>query len=241
LRITTWNVGMALGRKLTALESLAADIAVLQEVSRDDIMRGGGCWAGNLPSKGLGVMAAPGWSLAVHPAWDRRIEFIVPIEVHGPVDFLLFATWVMHARAVERYPESPNRWQMLQALDVYAPLFRGGCCVVAGDFNNAVRWDKPGRVSNHAEAVSRLEDLGLISAYHESRGCNQGCEPDPTLYWTWNRDLGYHIDFVWLPRTWSASVTAVEIGSYDAWVAARLSDHLPITVELDSERVRLSE
>jgi hypothetical protein len=55
--------------------------------------------------------------------------------------------------------------------------------IVAGDLNNHVRWDKPGKASNHANAVIASAALGLVSAYHAFHELAQGAERHPTLYW----------------------------------------------------------
>ncbi len=234
MRLTTWNVGMALHKKQAALARLRSDISILQEVSKADTSSYGDCcWVGNNLTKGLGVLASNGFRVRVHPTYDPRIEFIVPIEVTGPADFLLLAVWVMHNRAVNRIQERPNRWQMLQALEAYEPLLRSQRCVVAGDFNNAVRWDGPRKASNHSLAVEKLSDFGLVSAYHTRSVASQGQEPDPTLFWMRHRDSTYHIDYIWLPQVWISGLKAVEVGEFSTWVQSGLSDHVPLTVELD--------
>ena len=229
---------MSLGRKLPALNALRPDVAVLQEVSAVDVGRfSQSCWAGNLPNKGLGTIAFGDFQIRRHPAWDPRIEFVVPTEISGPVNFLLIAVWAMHGRAVQRIQETPNRWQLLQGLEAYDSLIRSRPTVTAGDFNNAVQWDKMGKASNHAFAVDRLHSLGLVSAYHSHHRVEQGTELDPTLYWTWNQNKAYHIDYVWIPEKWLSAVQHVEVGDYEAWVGGHLSDHVPVSVELDQSRL----
>ena len=229
---------MSLSRKLTAFMALQPDVAVVQEVSSADIAaHPQSCWVGNLPNKGLGAFALNDFRIRPHSAWDPRIEFVVPIEVTGPVDFILIAVWAMHGRAVQRIQERPNRWQLLQALDSYEALIRSQPTVVAGDFNNAVQWDKVGKSSNHAVAVDRLESLGLASAYHAYHEVAQGRELDPTLYWTWNRTKTFHIDYIWLPRDWLPAIKRVDVGDHQTWVGGRLSDHVPLSVDIDESLI----
>jgi endonuclease/exonuclease/phosphatase family metal-dependent hydrolase len=243
MRLTTWNVGMALRKKQAALATLRSDILILQEVSKADASAHAEyCWVGNKLTKGLAVVGSNGFRVRVHPAHDPRIEFVVPIEVTGPAEFLLLAVWVMHNRAVNRIQESPNRWQMLQALEAYEPLLQSQPCVVAGDFNNAVRWDGPRKASNHSLAVEKLSDFGLVSAYHTRSVASQGNEPDPTLFWMRHRGSPYHIDYIWLPQAWVSGLKAVEVGEFSTWVQSGLSDHVPLTVELDDAVIgRLTE
>ncbi len=225
---------MALRKKWPALSTLRPDVAILQEVSEVDVSKhAGSCWIGNNRDKGLAVVGLNGFKVRVHPAWDPMIEFVVPIEVTGPVEFLLLAVWVMHNRAVKRLQERPNRWQMLQALEIYEPLLLSRKSVVAGDFNNAVFWDRPRKADNHSLATQKLSDLGLVSAYHTNSAVAQGQEEHPTLYWMRHRDAPYHIDYIWLPQVWISALRAVEIGDYSTWVQGGLSDHVPLTVEID--------
>jgi endonuclease/exonuclease/phosphatase family metal-dependent hydrolase len=227
---------MALRAKQDALASLRPDIAILQEVSESDASQHAQhTWVGNNAHKGLAVIACNDFTVSVHPLHDPRIEFVLPIEVKGPADFSLVAVWAMHGRAANRIQERPNRWQVLQAIETYEPLLRSGRCVVAGDFNNAVVWDTPGKASNHSIVVQTLGDLGLISAYHVRFEADQGKEAHPTLFWMRHPDARYHIDYVWLPRAWQPGLRSVEIGEYATWVQSGLSDHVPIAVELDNE------
>jgi endonuclease/exonuclease/phosphatase family metal-dependent hydrolase len=225
---------MTLDRKMPALSALRPDIAVLQEVSSQDISRHAeSCWIGNNPRKRLGVLGFNGFRVRRHPCWDPNIEFVVPIEVSGPFEFVIIGVWAMHNRAQKRIDEQPNRWQLLQALEMYEPLLRSKPSVVAGDFNNALLWDRPGKASNHSAAVQKLQDLGLVSAYHVNRTAAQGREPDPTLYWMWHQNSGYHIDYIWLPEAWVPGLKTVELGDYPTWVGGQLSDHVPLSVDVE--------
>jgi hypothetical protein len=71
----------------------------------------------------------------------------------------------------------------LLALRAYAGLLVEQPSIVAGDLNNHIRWDKPGKTSNHANAVAASAALGLVSAYHAFHELEHGAERHPTLYW----------------------------------------------------------
>jgi exodeoxyribonuclease-3 len=107
--------------------------------------------------------------------------------------------------------------------------------VIAGDLNNNVTWDKPGRVDNFTSTVAAAQRAGLVSAYHTVSNIEFGAEPRPTLYWQTRKQDGrtYHIDFCFIPREWASNVTSVAVGEFDKWVGSGLSDHVPLTVELD--------
>jgi hypothetical protein len=104
--------------------------------------------------------------------------------------------------------------------------------VVAGDFNDNVKWDRPKKRNKHKINVDELAPLGLRSAYHHARGVEQGAEREPTIYWRdRKRDGGsYHIDYCFVPESWTKSISAVELGGFDDWV--HLSDHVPLIVEV---------
>ena len=234
VRLTTWNVNGALHKKWPAVVGLRPDIAILQEVGALDLStQASSCWVGNDRHKGIAVVGFNGFEVQIHPAWNPMIEFVVPIEVRGPFEFLVLAVWVMRHRAVNRVQESPNRWQMLQALDAYEGLLASRPSIVAGDFNNAIRWDVTGKPDNHSNAVRKLTELGLASAYHTKWAVAQGNEEHATLYWTWNRNKPYHIDYIWLPTAWTPGLKAVEIGEFSMRAEGGLSDHVPLTVEVD--------
>lgn len=49
------------------------------------------------------------------------------------------------------------------------------------------------------------------------------------------RTLGptYHIDYVFLPTPWVAKARHLSVGTFVAWFGAGLSDHVPVTVDID--------
>jgi exodeoxyribonuclease-3 len=116
----------------------------------------------------------------------------------------------------------------------YHRFLAAGTTVVAGDFNNHVRWDKPGRLNNHQLAVDDLARLQLASAYHLFHGSGQGGERHPTLYWRDRREDGptYHIDYCFVPTAWAGRLGEVRLGGFAEWVGARLSDHVPLIVDV---------
>jgi len=79
------------------------------------------------------------------------------------------------------------------------------------------------------------ESFGLVSAYHAIRGEAHGAESEPTLYWRDRTKDGptYHIDYVFLPSH-LVGRARIEIGSFETWCGAGLSDHVPVVVDLDS-------
>src|SRR5260370_23411256 len=102
---------------------------------------------------------------------------------------------------------------------------------MAGDLNNHVRWDKPGKASNHANAMAEIAALGLVSAYHAFYGLAQGSERHPTLYWRDRTRTGptSHIDYVFVPQVAVGLLRRVAIGSGAGRVYPAFSRPLPVS------------
>ena len=86
---------------------------------------------------------------------------------------------------------------------------------------------------NHANEIRALARLGLVSAYHVSRGVEAGNELEPTFYWRRRAVDGYHIDYVFMPEEWSACAFDLTVGPYEEWIGPGLSDHVPLVLEIE--------
>jgi exodeoxyribonuclease-3 len=152
--------------------------------------------------------------------------------VEGPTPFHLVALWAHYGFAPLR---KSTRGPTLRALTAYRNFLTKSPAIIAGDFNNHVRWDKPGKVWSHARAVAACERLGLVSAYHAFEGVEHGAERHPTFFWRTRSEDGptYHIDYAFIPRTCVAGLRCVCIGSREEWISTGLSDHAPLLVDLD--------
>ena len=69
----------------------------------------------------------------------------------------------------------------------------------------------------------------MTSAYHAGRNCKHGEEPDPTFYLHGKVDKPFHIDYVFIPKTWAAGSVSAAVGTFDA----TLSDHCPLVVTVN--------
>jgi len=107
--------------------------------------------------------------------------------------------------------------------------------VVAGDFNSHVRWDKPGKINNHANAIAEMASAGLASACHVNRGVEHGAENVPTQYWRDRRKDGhtFHIEYIFLPSHWLPFITKLSVGTFKDSCGNKSGDHAPLTVEID--------
>src|SRR4051812_48213831 len=160
LRIVTWNAAMAVHRKLGALAELRPDIAIIPECANASTIAAKAgplvnsmAWVGTNPHKGLGVFGFGDYHVELSPTFDRQLQWIAPVEVHGPHSFFLLAAWCMNHPLRGDYPWRPYR-QIEPAIRHYAGQLRTGETVIAGDFNNNTTWDKPGRADNFTATIS---------------------------------------------------------------------------------------
>jgi endonuclease/exonuclease/phosphatase family metal-dependent hydrolase len=226
VRLIAWNCCSGpLERKLAALEALEPDIAVIPECPRLPASRHATFWVGANRHKGLGVFAKPPWR--IRPATRRSDlpRYVAPLRVTGPETFTLWAVWACHNGA-DRYVRGMHR-----AVDQCRRLFRRAPTVMLGDFNSNSIWDHenpPDRC--HGALVEKLSGLGLISSYHAYYGETQGAETRPTFFEYRHQGRPYHIDYCFIPTSWTERISAVTLGAHAEW--ARRSDHMPLVVEL---------
>lgn len=240
---------MALHKKWDLLASLQADVVVAQECAAPEILVKAGfrfddqtaCWVKpylGSANKGLGVFAAPGWSLRVPPVyqellerWSDRLDLILPVEVSGPIRFNLLAVWSFNNR--QRKDKRRIEGPVLLALQELNAWMRETPTVVIGDFNHNVIWDTKTGKNNFQTAIERLEARGLRSAYHELRGEAFGKESVPTHYWRDIKEDGptYHIDYAFVPTDWLEKCQHFEVGSFTEWCGSEKSDHVPLILE----------
>ena len=238
MRLVSWNCGGGFHRKFSALRALAPDVAIVQECADLDTLArktpgfapADALWRGGNPHRGLGVFSFGRYRLKCADRDDPAITYSLPARVAGPCSFNLLALWAHYGMTPVR-AGSPG--PALLALDRFADFLTERPSILAGDLNNHVRWDRPGKASNHAAAVAVSATLGLVSAYHAFFGLEQGAERHPTLYWRDRSRSGpkYHIDYVFVPRTSVRLLHHVRVGSYAKWIGKGLSDHAPVIVD----------
>jgi exodeoxyribonuclease-3 len=245
MRIVIWNCNMGFHNKYEALLALKPDVAIIPECANIDLIEKSApefrptsaIWIGDNPRKGLAVFTFGQFSATLADCYeDQLCPFIAPIMIDGPISFNLLAVWACHHRKnwyVNR------RGPLNRAITAYRSFIESKPCIVAGDFNDNVLWDKPKRPNNHSINVGALNSLGLRSAYHVSRVVDQGKELDPTLYWRDRKLNGpkYHIDYCFIPDAWTNSILNVTVGHFDDWVGRGLSDHVPLVVDIDEVKI----
>ncbi|HYV19749.1 MAG TPA: endonuclease/exonuclease/phosphatase family protein [Verrucomicrobiae bacterium] len=244
MRLVTWNCCSGpLARKLSDLETLEADIAVVPECPRIEELPGVSLWWGSRaaragkptrparssnrtrPSKGLAVFAAPPWRVHRAPAPPGLPRYALPVQVSGPESFLLLAVWAMP------HPTIPYVRGMHRAVRACRSLMRAQPTVLLGDFNSNAIWDAEHPADrSHSALVRYLGELGLVSAYHSRYREAQGKESRPTFFLYRHRRRPYHIDYCFLPASWLGRLRDVSVGEHRAWAAR--SDHMPLSVEV---------
>ena len=129
-------------------------------------------------------------------------------------------------------PDGPGRYagQVNRILDEIAKLSEGKQVIIAGDFNLSVsHWAGSERNTTRQDLAiqSRLvSEFGLINCWQSA---NPGLEPQQTLRWTGNRTIPFHIDGIFVPKTWLERLQSCTILSGQEW--DELSDHNPVIAE----------
>ena len=229
MRLITWNCKGGFARKHEAIARLQPDVLVLPEAGRfNDISQLLGVapvnsvqWIGANPNKGLGVLSYGDYSLAVHEAYLPELRWILPLEVSGPVSFLLFAVWTMPSAPSGTYAQC-----LFDACDHYRDLLRSPRVVLAGDFNANVAFDKPNHPLNFANLLSRFAQADLQSLYHLERGCAHGEETEPTFFLYHHAERRHHLDFVFATPAVHQDGFSISVGDHAEW--SKASDHMPL-------------
>jgi len=240
VRIVVWNCRMALAKKREMLYRLQPDIAVVSECSQDSMLvcRQDGfdsCWWGENKNKGLGVLARKPWVLECvgKPGLQPQQKWIAPVRVQGSLEFLLLAVW---AGRVGYRNEMNYVGQIHEAVVSHPEWFAGDRpVVIGGDFNSNKIWDSGRKVRTHSAVVEWLRERNLVSTYHTFFAEEQGVETRPTYYFWHKKDRCFHIDYIFVPRSWAAQITNVEVGAYETW--RPMSDHVPILVDIAEENL----
>ena len=244
MRLVSWNCCMALHRKFGAVLRLQPDIAIICECAEPKRMTAIAgsyglsaepVWIGDNLNKGLAVFAFNDYAAELADPFYPTLRHVAPVRVTGPVECNLLAVWAQNASAgsIRKHQLGPLR----RAITKYKVFLSERPSIVAGDFNNNVIWHRTGWRINHLNAVGALEKFGLISAYHQLRGEEQGSESAATLYWRDRKKDGptYHIDYIFLPTQWLGRVQDLSVGTYEDWCGSGLSDHVPLVIDIDCE------
>ncbi len=231
MRLITWNCKGAFHRKHDFVAALRPDILVVPECEKvsgvtqpfDSAPVRSFGWFGNNPRKGLAVVSYGNYAFEVHPSYDPRHQWIVPLIVSGPETFVLFAVWTLPLGS-----SSQGRYvrPLFEAFEFYKSIIDVSQVVWAGDFNSSFVFDTPSRKYKFRDFVTLLSQHGLHSLYHHQRQCIHGNELEDTFYLHHNAEKGYHIDYVFAAEKLHPHGVDVSIGTHAEW--SKRSDHAPL-------------
>lgn len=220
---------MALRNKWEQLISLAPDVAVIQECETKDRWHKdaytSAVWCGNNKHKGLAIITFGPWKVEACESLDDTIEFVLPARISGPMVFNMLAVWTKQSKIKGR----SYIGQMEQAADVYAAWLAGSDSVVVGDWNSNARFTGASGEA-YLATVAQLAKFGLASAYHHHHRCRHGNEHHATWYNHKQAGNGYHLDYCFVPQSWTPKLRSVKVGRLDEWKA--YSDHCPLVVDI---------
>lgn len=238
MRILVWNLNMAAHKKIALLQQLAPDLAILPECAAPDVIVSkcpeftfaDAQWQKRSRYKGLGVFSFGEVRLTRARTFDLRYEVFLPLTVTGPRCFNLLAVWSLnfHPTAGLSMPE---------AVRFYRSFLSRREAVVAGDFNNSVFWDRPGKRTNFVGVANFLSKLGLASVYHTVTGESFAQERHSTLWFLKRPMQGYHIDYCFMPQTWFSRSVSVWVGQHKKRLAH--SDHAPLVITVNSNDLHI--
>ncbi|MBR9884133.1 MAG: endonuclease/exonuclease/phosphatase family protein [Oceanospirillales bacterium] len=247
-RIVSWNCNGALRTKLDALDSLQADLLVIQEC--EDPKRssahyrdwaGDYQWTGDNKNKGLGVFAKCaqplerlGWygsystptlfsDSAAHHWCTEDLKLFLPVTLG---DLTLLAVWTKGTDK-QAFGYVGQLWKYLH---IHHPELSQPRTMLVGDLNSNTIWDQADRWWNHSDVVAALKNLGLESLYHTQQREPQGQESTPTFYMHRNLNKPYHIDYAFLSEDLQAQ-SRVDVGDPVNWL--QYSDHMPLLIDVE--------
>lgn len=234
MRLVAWNCCSGGARKWGWVEQLEADVAVISEGPRHSprpqptLLEPAVAWlaAGDSAHKTVAIGSA---RLPLEPLEPKpgQGQWAVAGRVAGGPDIL----------GIWSRPPSPSRAayaaSVIATLTAWADVIATGQMIVAGDFNVGFPISRDGRTQYAKRLVLTWEQLGLVSAYHYFFDVQMGQESRPTFFDERRRKLGWHIDYVLMPRDQLHRLRNVELGDFWEWVDSGRSDHVPLIIDLD--------
>jgi hypothetical protein len=193
VKIVTWNCNGALRSKLDKIDSLSADLYVIQECENPALSTnlyrewaGNYLWIGDNKSKGLGIVPKnENYVEKLNWHGEYQIEGIKPL--HSPAhwktsdlrlflpfqlneQYTMLGVWTQkHGAEVSGYIGQLWKYIQIHGMDLCHQK-----TLVLCDFNSNAVWDKPGRWWSHSGVVEELKGLNLYSLYHDQEGENHG-------------------------------------------------------------------
>ncbi len=230
MKILTWNCNGALRKKFDYLTEFDADIIIIQECENPQVTKDKKykewakdyIWTGENNSKGLGIFVTENVKIE-SLNWDTAgLKYFIACKINN--DFNLIATWC-HGANSPTFGYIGQFWKYLQ---IHKANLKK--CIIAGDFNSNVIWDRWDRWWNHSDVVRELKELKIESLYHRHNKEEPGKELQPTFFLYKNLVKAYHIDYIFASYEFIDSLKKLSIGQHDKWISK--SDHMPVLCEL---------
>jgi exodeoxyribonuclease III len=224
MRIATWNCQTGFAAKWPHVEALEADVITVQEggASTKAFVEGHDGWSCEWQvgryRRGVAVLAKHPYAIL---ETEKSEPCVLSTLVSGPDGrrFRFVGFWAMTPRRLDdSYPQ--------QATDLIEWLPDDGLpTVIAGDFNAS------SRNAHHLANVNALSARGIVSAYHAIHQIEHTDQWEhPTSFHHRNQERPFHMDYVFVPMDWR--LQDVRVGTFDEYVSARISDHLPVIVNV---------
>jgi exodeoxyribonuclease-3 len=217
MRFILWNCAGAFRKKIFLLRNLNPDIVIIPECEcpvkfnyyNEDIIPGNYVWYGDNKNKGIGVFSFnKEIKLTLkEELHNKNFKYILPIGVnYYGKDFNLLAVWTKND------PDTDIAYigQIFRAVEFYQGIFNKDI-IIAGDFNASKIWDRPSRKYNFMKMVDFLYGFNIKSQYHLYYNNQFGVEEHPTLYFRWNKEKTYHIDYCFCGENWSNRLSRISI------------------------------
>jgi len=250
MKIVTWNCNGALRNKTEALDTLNADVYVVQECENPSLSTskfqewaGDYLWMGTSKHKGLGVFPKKGNTVQASQ-WQGTFSHSGVINSNpssswSTDDLKLFLPFILNdkyqvlgvwtkAEGSKVFRYIGQLWKYLQ---IHRDQLKRSNTILLGDFNSNRMWDKPDRWWNHSDVVEELAAINLESLYHQQTLQAQGQETSPTFFLQRNLEKAYHIDYVFVSQNLMSSCH-LQIGNQEQWLG--FSDHMPLTLSIQA-------
>jgi len=222
MKVITWNCNLKFREKFELIDAYDPDICFIQECEKlksDFFPNYKYFWTGRNENKGLGVLTKNN-DFFIDETHNKDLINFLPIKSDN---LRLLGVWSFNHRA--RKFGSAVSGNTIDAINFYRDWLSDKYkkCIVAGDFNNSIIWDKKNNDNNFININSNLENLGFTSNYHNLKREVFGKESSATFYHTKKESKKYHIDYTYsknlIPRK-------MQVGLYSDWI--EYSDHSPL-------------